>query len=234
MKTPGKIFVMRLKKCVVEFTHSQINRYFYKQTNFKMEITAENTSRQLLSSFYEKHDLEKDGGLGNSKVKIVMTKNFYLYLPNSDTRRKALLKHDIHHLITGYKSDFAGEMEISSWEIASGCNGYIAAWILNLWGMLYGFWFNLPKVFKAFIRGKRSKNLYSNAFNDETALDIPIGQLRSILQIPLKEESFGPKFVEVLSFILWMFIASLFSIASILLVPLLLGYNLYLLFTGKF
>lgn len=195
---------------------------------------TENTPRQLLSSFYEKHNLEKDGGFGNSKVKIVVAKNFYMYLPNSDTRRKALMKHDIHHLITGYKSDFLGETEISSWEIASSCTTYAAAWILNFWGLVYGFWFNLPKVFKAFIRGQRSNNLYSDLLDDEAALDLPMHKLQEILHIPSKEEVLKPTFKEFFSFIFWIVIAGFFSILSVLLIPLFLIYNLYLLITGKF
>lgn len=142
-----------------------------------MESAIKNTPKELLPAFYKKYNLQTDGGEKDSKVKIEFTKNIYIYIPNSDTRRKALLKHDIHHIITGYKSNFKGETEISSWEIASGCNHYYAAWLLDFYGMLYGFWFNLPNVFKAFVRGRRSRNLYSDVISDEAVLNMPVEKL---------------------------------------------------------
>jgi ubiquinone biosynthesis protein Coq4 len=36
--------------------------------------------------------------------------------------------HDLHHLVTGYPTDWKGELEISAWEIAGSCRGYVAAW----------------------------------------------------------------------------------------------------------
>ena len=37
-----------------------------------------------------------------------------------ETFRDLVLIHDAHHLITGYGTDFRGEMELNAWTLASG------------------------------------------------------------------------------------------------------------------
>ena len=72
------------------------------------------TPREILSKFYADNRLEQDGGNSSSSVKIDLTPKFYFYFPNFDARRKAVVKHDIHHLLTGYETTVAGESEISA------------------------------------------------------------------------------------------------------------------------
>jgi len=54
------------------------------------------------------------------------------YFPNAEGRRRAVKFHDLHHIATGYQTDWTGEAEISAWEIASGCGRFGWAWFLNL------------------------------------------------------------------------------------------------------
>ena len=58
--------------------------------------------------------------------------------PNTPARVRAVRFHDLHHVLTGYDTNTIGEFEISAWEIAAGCKGYVAAWQLNLGGMFAG------------------------------------------------------------------------------------------------
>ena len=78
------------------------------------------TPRKLLPEFYKENNLGMEGGNNSASVRIEITKYFVLYFPNFSARKNAVLKHDIHHLITNYPSTFRGETEISAWEIASG------------------------------------------------------------------------------------------------------------------
>jgi hypothetical protein len=50
-------------------------------------------------------------------------------LPNSDARRKAVVLHDLHHVATGYKTDWTGEAEISAREIASAAA--VSVWLVH-------------------------------------------------------------------------------------------------------
>ena len=70
------------------------------------------TPRQLLPLFYKQYNLSNDGGQASFYVKIEFTKKIFIYFPNFEARRKAVFKHDIHHIATGYTSTFTGETEI--------------------------------------------------------------------------------------------------------------------------
>ena len=72
------------------------------------------TPRELLDQFYTDNNFGDDGGQASSSVKIEITPKFAFYFPNFDARRKAVLKHDIHHLLTGYETSLSGESEISA------------------------------------------------------------------------------------------------------------------------
>ena len=90
--------------------------------------------------------------------------------------------HDLHHIAAEYGTDWPGEGEIAAWEIASGCGGYHAAWLLNLGGFGAGLLVAPRRVFRAFLRGRRAKtNLYKNGI-DESRLDqMTVGILRDEL-----------------------------------------------------
>ena len=60
-----------------------------------------------------------------------------LFIPNTRSRVRAVRVHDVHHVVTGYATTFAGEAEIGAWEIASGCADHGAAWVLNILALRY-------------------------------------------------------------------------------------------------
>ncbi|MFN7956402.1 MAG: hypothetical protein U0610_32140 [bacterium] len=43
-------------------------------------------------------------------------------VPNPPRHRWAIMRHDLHHVATGYGTDLIGEAEVSAWELA--CGGY--------------------------------------------------------------------------------------------------------------
>jgi hypothetical protein len=86
--------------------------------------------------------------------------------PNTDGRRRAVKIHDLHHVLTGYQTDIWGEFEISAWEVGSGCRNYYAAWVLNLGGMATGMLTVPHRTIRAFLRGRKTKNLYATRFDD--------------------------------------------------------------------
>lgn len=87
-------------------------------------------------------------------------------IPNTKARRDAVRFHDLHHALTGYDTDWAGEFEISAWEIATGCADKSFAWIINLQGLAAGTISWPRRTFRAFVRGLRSRNLYRERFDD--------------------------------------------------------------------
>lgn len=97
--------------------------------------------------------------------------------PNTPGRRRAVRFHDLHHTLTGYGTDTLGEFEISAWEVGSGCAGFVAAWQLNLGGLAAGALSIPRRTFRAFVRGRRTRNLYRAAY-DEVLLGRRVGELR--------------------------------------------------------
>lgn len=104
------------------------------------------------------------------------------WLPNAPGRVRAVKLHDLHHLVTGYATDWTGEAEIAAWELASGCGAYGWAWALNLSALPIGLVLAPRRMLHAYARGRRSRNLYrSGAVVDDALLARPVGELRAEL-----------------------------------------------------
>ena len=188
------------------------------------EFPATSTIAEVLPVFYSKYELGADGGLSADTVKIVFFKNFYVYIPNIEDRRKAVLKHDIHHIITGYKSDFTGETEIAAWELAGGCRKYWVAAVLDMSGFAWGCLFNLPRVFDAFVTGRRTRNLYDDSIPDSAALKMTLLELRTRLGLETATDR-KPTSKETLLFLWFGVRAAVHTVLSVLLVPPLIVYT---------
>lgn len=91
----------------------------------------------------------------------------HLYFPNTEGRVRAVRLHDLHHVLTEYDTTWSGEAEIAAWEIASNCRGYLAAWLLNFNALAIGLAIAPRSTWEAFLRGRRTRNLYSGPFRDE-------------------------------------------------------------------
>jgi hypothetical protein len=122
-----------------------------------------------------------DGGYDSPVVKL-MAGPIPIYLPNTASRVRAVRFHDLHHVVTGYATTWSGEAEIGAWEIATGCADHVAAWILNLGAMAIGLVIAPAATFRAFLRGRRTRNLYREPFGDPL-LDETVGAVRRRLAL---------------------------------------------------
>jgi hypothetical protein len=112
----------------------------------------------------------------------VEAKPFPVYFPNTKARVAAARLHDLHHIAAEYETDWPGEIEISGWEIGSGCGRYYAAWILDLGGWAVGLLLAPLRLFRAFVRGRRATtNLYHTGFPDAHLEQTTVGTLRDRL-----------------------------------------------------
>ena len=100
-----------------------------------------------------------------------------LAFPNTAARIAAVKLHDLHHVATGYATSWTGEAEIGAWEVGAGCGRYYAAWVLNLSAFGIGCVLAPRRLFRAYVRGRRSKSLYDRAFGDDL-LALTVGDLR--------------------------------------------------------
>jgi hypothetical protein len=167
------------------------------------------TIQEALDQFFEKNNLGKDGGLNKNWAWLKLGR-FYIPFPNPDSRKKALVLHDIHHIATGYESNWRGEVAIGAWEISTGCGSYSAAWVLDLGAFALGL-FLFPKiVYHAFVRGQHTLNLYKNKVDKNAILQMQVSEVQAMLRLDaqtIDEVSANDK----LSFIYWSLVALLFS-----------------------
>jgi len=105
--------------------------------------------------------------------------------PNTPGHRRALMAHDVHHLVTGYGSDHLGEGEVSAWEAASGLGAidwYVRGIVVL--GIVVGLLYSPRRIWAAFRAGLRCRNAFASQF--DVSLDsLPIGVLRRRLGVPV-------------------------------------------------
>ena len=143
--------------------------------------------------YFEANNFAPDGGYDADWVRFKVGP-FPVIFPNTAGRKAAVPQHDLHHLATAYDTNLVGEAEIGAWEIASGCFQVRAAWILNMlvqWPVIF---FALPRAYRAFVRGRHSRNLYDGPFS-EPMLKKYVGELREDLGLdaPTREATTADK-----------------------------------------
>lgn len=145
--------------------------------------------------YFEENDFGEDGGYAAEWVKIELGP-LPVRFPNTAARVRAVARHDLHHVATGYGTDLIGEAEISSWEIGAGCGDFVAAWALNLWAFFVGVFALSPRrVLHAFVRGRRSSTLYVEAGDeiDPSLLADSVEALQKRLRLDRSSARPGPR-----------------------------------------
>jgi hypothetical protein len=149
--------------------------------------------------YFEANGFPPDGGYQAEWVDFALGP-IPMPFPNTDGRRRAVVIHDLHHVLTGYATDIYGEAEISAWELAAGCKGMLAAWALDLGGMALGVLIAPRRTFRAWVRGRRSRTLYGVPL-DAALLDRTVGEVRGEMGV---DQPPGPVTVgDALSFFLY-------------------------------
>jgi hypothetical protein len=148
-----------------------------------------------------------------------------LAFPNAAGRVRAVKLHDLHHIATGYQTTWTGEAEISAWEIASGCAHFGWAWYLNLSGLAIGVAIAPAAVFRAFVRGRHSRNLYHTEGEfREPILRRSVGDVRRSLG--LAGPPVAANAADRIAFALWTVASALLAVAPLALLAFLIGYLL--------
>ncbi len=114
-----------------------------------------------LAAFYQRYGF---GDVVGSRPRTVpvYTGCLLVPLPNIETRRKYLKYHDLHHLMTRYSVGRIGEGEVSAWELGTGSMfASPMLGLMNLIALSTGLFLEPGRMWQAFRRGCRSKNLYS-------------------------------------------------------------------------
>lgn len=137
--------------------------------------------------------------------------------PNTQARVRAVKFHDLHHVLTEYDTTWPGEAQIGAWEIASGCGRHYPAWLLNMAAVAVGLIIAPRAVYAAFIRGRKSTNLYRSAF-DGALLQRTVGEVRGELALdgPYRPTTGADR----VAFVGWMLAAAVVTLAPYVLAAL--------------
>ncbi len=146
------------------------------------------TMKEARGEYFRRYNLG-EGGYHDAWVKMKMGP-IPIAFPNTASRKLAVRIHDLHHVLTGYPADWPGEFRIAAWEVAGSCRNYTAAWVLNILGFAAGLLVWPRQVFRAFVRGRRSGNLYHLAFGEDL-LQETVASLRGRLFL-IDEGELGP------------------------------------------
>lgn len=139
------------------------------------------TLREARRVAFERAGIPPDGGDSEPWVDFKLGP-LPMPFPNTDARRRAVKLHDLHHVLTGYRTDIVGEFEISAWEIGAGCGRFTMAWFLNLMGLTAGLVVAPRRIVRAFSRGVHARSLYTTLGFD-AVIDRPVDDVRASLGI---------------------------------------------------
>lgn len=134
------------------------------------------TMRAARDRYFDVNGFGADGGYNDTWVDFKLGP-LPMPFPNTAGRIAAVKFHDLHHVLTGYPTNATGEFEISAWEIGAGCANMPAAWVINMGGLASGVIAAPRRILAAFVRGRRSRSLYREAF--EPLLEQTVGDMRA-------------------------------------------------------
>ena len=193
-----------------------------------MEAKQKTTLRQAVQHFYRRFSIKPDGGINDRYIAVDWLKGPNIYLPNVEARKNVLPRHDMHHALTGYEGNMKGEVQISAWEVATGCWHNWVAILLNLSGMKLGAFLYPMSTWRAFLRGKAGRNLYKEVVPDDQLLEMEVHTLREKMGLTRKPEfSFWRRIKAGLEYTSMLLLSILLSIGGVLVVPMVLGYSMY-------
>lgn len=105
-----------------------------------------------------------------------------LKFPNTKGRQADVPLHDLHHILTGFGTNWIGEAEIGAWEIRTGCRSF-AAYFLNGGGVCIGLLLSPRRVWRAFRAAKGKRNLYHEPTSYDRLMQMTVDEIRAHLGI---------------------------------------------------
>lgn len=182
--------------------------------------------------YFELSGFTENSGYEERWIKVKVWR-IPIWIPNTKGRRKAVRLHDLHHVLTEYPTTWRGEAEISAWEIGSGgLQKYWAGWLLDLMNVAQGIVINPRGIYRGFMLGRNSSNLYSTEFSQDL-LKERVGDLRRRLKLDQPAKS--PAMRDRIAFAFWLAISVVIYFVKIILpIELFLLFVLWILFPQVF
>jgi hypothetical protein len=161
---------------------------------------AELTLREARERYFARSGFDASG-YSDRWVKLPVGP-FALYMPNLAARQRCIAIHDIDHVVTGYGTDWHGELSIAAFEVGMGCGRYWFGWMINTQGLVLGALLYPHDMLRAYVRGRRCRaSLYALAGVDDAVLDRTVGELRE--ELGLDACAASPRLADGLLFAGW-------------------------------
>lgn len=143
-------------------------------------MTGAETLRAARDRYFLENDMPPDGGYGRPWIDLHLGP-WLVTLPTLADPGLLVRYHDLHHVLTGYPTDLAGEAEVAAWLLAQGCPT-LGSWGINLLAFSYGLVMHPRRTRAAFRRGRLSENLFGQPY--EALLERRVEEARAACRIP--------------------------------------------------
>jgi len=170
------------------------------------------TVREALAEFRNRNNLDPHSSRA-SKWRLKFGP-ITIRLPNFRWRQKAILKHDLHHLITGYPCSITGECQMATWEFAAGRYPHPASTAFCLPLVILGWCLAPGAIWAAFQSGRRGRSLYG-AGSDEMLLE---QEFKTLKTDTLSIRGGERRPAEVLGFLVLLVFSALITFTPLLLI----------------
>jgi hypothetical protein len=109
-----------------------------------------------------------------------------LRLPNPPERQVNVPRHDLHHVATGFRTDWRGEMAISAWEVGAGLGGLWVAWLICVPFFVAALALSPRRAIRAYREGRRCRSLFVDRLRYDELLALSVGALRRRIRLPVE------------------------------------------------
>ena len=131
------------------------------------------TAAEALAAYYAANGIKADPA--RAATWVCRLGPVSVEFPNWKWRQDAIVRHDLHHILTGYPSTMTREMQMAAWEFAAGRYRRWAATLFCLPLALMGLILAPRRTARAFRAGLISTSLYGF----ELDLNKPLAALRA-------------------------------------------------------
>jgi hypothetical protein len=114
-----------------------------------------------------------------------------LRLPNFAWRREAILRHDLHHVLTGYDCTMRGECQMATWEFAAGRFPHPGATLFCLPLVAAGLVWSPRAIWSAFRRGRSGCSLYGVELTDTLLRTSPSAVIETVRRLQKRTSPAG-------------------------------------------
>ena len=136
--------------------------------------------RDALPGFWAQEGLPAHGG-NEGHIDWVRAFGVPLPIPNPPVRKAIIPMHDAHHIVTGYRTDTAGEAQVAAWALGAGGPGPLMGWVYDCLAFGVGLLQAPIRTTRAFYAGRGCQTVY--ALGPKAVLNMDIDDLRAHTQV---------------------------------------------------